>query len=435
VFDAGFDDALRHGVFAGAMIRFMDPDRLNFFQPFENLPPTHENQLTRALLVLLRLSPLAHECWLGHVGLEQHLYQLPRPIFHTQRRAIPLEQDADAEPLPLVSVYLAPGPSLSPGTVVKASDRTQVLDAIIAYPGSVVVVVENKIGDAEDWQAGNINVTGVAVKLAEGVVPVGIAWPTLLRDFIGILERGLVGGAEAQVLSDFLVYVEDHFAGLGPYQTLRLCARSSYRVDRRLRAVLGDALGVEARIDGWGPCCDIPDLGGTGTRAYLLANEPIETISFAVYPADTLTQARQFYTRPQAVEGVRNLIAAPGWYVGHNFHWGHMQAGYAWAHGPLDPSSYLDIWVAEIDAASVVERQEWPEYFDWLVEKQVAVPTDRDEFDRHFTDTSRMTATPRPGLEVARVWQIAEAEDLDERDALVSQVADAFARIKHDLGS
>lgn len=413
----------------------MERDPLNFFQPFENLPPSHENQLTRALLLLLRLSPLAHECWLRHVGLEQHLYELPQADFYTQRRAIPLERDEDAEALPLVSVYLAPGPSLSEGTVVKASDRMQVLDAIITYPGSAVVVVENKIGDAEDWQAGNLNITGVAVKLLEGLTPVGVTWPDLLKDFTGMLERGLVGGAESQVLSDFLVYVEDHFSGLGPYQTLKLCARNEYRVGRRLRAVLSEALGTEARIDGWGPCCDIPDLGGTGKRAYLVVSDDMDKISFAVYPADTLTQAWQFYSRPEAVEGVRRLIGEEGWYVGHNFHWGHMQAGYAWAHGNIDAASYLDLWVKEINDASSVKRDEWAEYFDWLVAKGIALPSDRDEFDRHFTDTNRTRATPRPGLEVARQWTISKAEDLDTDGAFAKQVGEAFARVTQELGA
>jgi hypothetical protein len=35
-------------------------DPLNFYSPYERLPAGHENQLTRALLVLLRMSPIAH---------------------------------------------------------------------------------------------------------------------------------------------------------------------------------------------------------------------------------------------------------------------------------------------------------------------------------------------------------------------------------------
>jgi len=43
-------------------------DALNFFLPFRRLEPNHENQLTRALLVVLRLSPMAHTAWLRLVA-------------------------------------------------------------------------------------------------------------------------------------------------------------------------------------------------------------------------------------------------------------------------------------------------------------------------------------------------------------------------------
>ena len=410
----------------------MERDPLNFFQPFENLPPNHENQLTRALLLVLRFSPMSHECWLGRLGTGKRLHELPPASFDTQRRAIPLEHGAE-DPLPLVSVYLAPGPSWAEGTVVVASDRTQVLDAIISYPGELVVVVENKVGDAADWQAGNINITGIAVKLSEGQKPVPIMWPDLLADFNNVLERQLVGGAEAALLSDFLVFVEDHFAGLGPYQTLRLCARNEFRVARRLRALLTEALDTEARIDSWGPCCDIPDLGGTGTRAYLIAAPNMTEIAFSIYPADTLTQAWQFYARPNAVAVIRGLAQEEGWRVGHNFHFGHMQAGYAWTSGDIDPDSYLDLWVKEINDASSIEREEWSEYFDWLVEKRIAVPADREEFNRCFTNTKRKKATPRPGLGVARHWPMNEADDLDAIGKLAGQIKEAFATIVHRL--
>ena len=46
----------------------MESDALNFFMPFRRLEPNHENQLTRALLVVLRFSPMAHAAWLRLVG-------------------------------------------------------------------------------------------------------------------------------------------------------------------------------------------------------------------------------------------------------------------------------------------------------------------------------------------------------------------------------
>ena len=43
-------------------------DPLNFFEPYESLPPTHENQPTRAFLVVLKLVPIAHAVWLRMVS-------------------------------------------------------------------------------------------------------------------------------------------------------------------------------------------------------------------------------------------------------------------------------------------------------------------------------------------------------------------------------
>lgn len=412
----------------------MDRDPLNFFQPFEHLPPGHENQLTRALLIVLRMSPLAHEYWLARLGSQRRLADLPEAQFNTQRRDIPIEEEPD-EPLPLISVFLGPTSSFDEETVVAESDRRQVLDAIISYPGTLVVVVENKVAEADDWQAANINISGVAVAIAKDQRPVRVFWPDLLADFIGILEHKLVAGAEYDVLADFLVYVEDHFPGLGPYRTLRLSARNPFRVAMRARTLLSEALGTEASTDRWGTRCDVFDLPGMGSRAYLNPSEDMATISFSVYPADTLTQATEFYRRPESVEGVRRLARESGWCVAQNFHFGHMQAGYAWTSGDIDIGSYLDLWRAEIEHAGAIPREEWPEYFEWLVEKRIAQPDDRAEFDRCFTQTNRSTATPRPGLRVARQWAMHTAEELDATGRLAPQINAAYEKIVEALGA
>jgi hypothetical protein len=46
----------------------VESDALNFFLPFRRLEPNHETQLTRALLVVLRYSPMAHAAWLRLVA-------------------------------------------------------------------------------------------------------------------------------------------------------------------------------------------------------------------------------------------------------------------------------------------------------------------------------------------------------------------------------
>ena len=398
-------------------------DALNFFEPFERLPPNHENQLTRALLLVLRLSPVVHEAWLARAAPGRRLHELPPAVFNTQRRAVRAESKAEDE-VPLISVFLAPNQPLGGDVIVTESDRHQVLDAVIEYGGALVMVVENKVAEASDAQARELNITGAGVVIAPGQERQVVTWPEVIGDITGIVERGLAGGAERAVLEDFLAYAEDHFAELGPYRTLGLARGNAFRTGRRLRALLAEASGREARIDKWGPTVDLPELPGTASRAYLFHVE--DGIELSVYPADTLSQARAFYTRPAAVAALQALAKEPGWRVMPNFHFGHMEGGYAWTTTTIDAERYMALWQAKIDETVSVKREDWDGYWAWLTQEGLAAPDDRPEFDRHFTATNRQTATPRPGLIVVRHWALSEAEELDGLHMLAAEIAKAL---------
>jgi hypothetical protein len=142
--------------------------------------------------------------------------------------------------------------------------------------------------------------------------------------------------------------------------------------------------------------------------------------------ARLLSQARALYTRPTVTSGVVKLRAQPGWHLAPHFHFGHMQRGFCWTTAERDVDEYVDLWTTEIHAARAVPREEWDEYWDWLEEERIASPEDRPEFNRHFTDTQRQSASPRPGMELSRRWPLAEAEALDSRGALHAQVREAL---------
>src|SRR3954451_3577958 len=99
----------------------VESDALNFFTPFRRLEPNHENQLTRALLVVLRLSPMAHAAWLRLVASGLDLQRLPVATFHTQTRSV-RHGGAEDEPADLVSVFLTPEAPLSGTGVITESN-------------------------------------------------------------------------------------------------------------------------------------------------------------------------------------------------------------------------------------------------------------------------------------------------------------------------
>lgn len=410
----------------------MQRDALNFFEPFERLPPNHENQLTRALLLVLRLSPMAHQAWLARAAPERELHELAAAVYDTQRRAVRATVAAD-EQVPLISVFLAPSAPLGEDAIVRASERQQVLDAIIEYGEELVVVIENKVADASDVQARELNISGAGVQIVDGQERRVVTWPEVIGDITGIVEHALVGGAERSVLEDFLAYVEDYFPGLGPYRTLGLCASNKFRVARRLRALLGEASGKEARIDKWGPTVMLPQLLGTAARAYLFLTE--DAVELSVYPADTLLQARAFYTSTGAIEAVRALAQQPGWELKPNFHFGHMEGGYTWTTTSMDIGSYVELWRETIADTCAVKRDQWNDYWAWLLQQSIAEAKDRADFDRHFTATNRQSATPRPGLMLVRSWERQKAETLDGAHKLAPAIAAAFADAIEALSS
>ena len=393
----------------------MARNALNFFEPYESLPPHHENQLTRALVVVLRLSPMAQAAFLRRVDPTIALHDCEPAEWRVQRRDILPMGAVDPERLRVISVLLS-GERGEEGGDVVASQRGQVLDAIAVFGSQLAVVIENKVtARPDDWQARALNLGGRTVMLDEQ--PRRIRWRDLLTDVQNLLQRRLVGGAEAGIVEDFLEYTEAYFDSLLPYSTLRVCQGSAYRQQRRLRRILTEASGIEARQD---RRPSVPLAGATRVdRAYLELVD--EEVQLRLWPGDTLQQARALYASHDAIAGLERLLVT-GWHLEANFHFGHMAKGLAWTRSSLPVREYMAFWVEEIADAHQVNRSDWDDYWDWLLEHKIAAPEDRERFARDFDNTRRQDATPRPGLRLARSWGLEEAEALDARGALVRAV-------------
>jgi hypothetical protein len=212
------------------------------------------------------------------------------------------------------------------------------------------------------------------------------------------------------VLDDFLTYVENWFPSLGPFRSLGLCAGNTERINRRLRQILSDASGQDADSNYYGPFVAMGDGQAIASRWFLRHAGPLDEIELIVYPADTLTQARNFYSRPQALAGLRELRNRPGWTAGPNFHFGHTQRGFCWTTTKRDLDEYVELWTQRFaEGVNAVPRSDWPKFWAWLEAEQIATPADMPEFDAAFAQTGRQTASPRPGVWVARRWPMDEA--------------------------
>ena len=395
----------------------MSLDRLNYFVPYENAAASHENQLTRALLVLLRYSPMAHQAWLGMVDPKLRLHNLSQAKFATQQEHI-LGADSGL-PERGISVWLAPdaAPVSAP---IEASDRDQVLDGIVTYGSDLVVVIENKIGwGGVTEQPHRINLHGSPVEFDE--TPCSVSWQQLLEVLSRLVERELVSGTERLLISDFLDLVEEHFPLIGPYSTLARCGDQRFRVERRLDTILGKAVGTDVSKALGGR-----NLSGTAkiTIAWLRFAVDDATVCLQLHPGDTLIQSRALYDDRGALDAVLALRSDDRWRVKPNFHWGFMATGYAWVKKtPLSVEKYCDYWVNEIGATRELSRSEWETYWAKLESAQIVKAAEKEQFDKEFTSTQRHKAHPRPGLSCEYKWPLADAQRLDAHgDDFVEEV-------------
>lgn len=404
-------------------------NHLNFFAPYQSLAAAHENQLTRALMVVLRYSPMAHQAWLKLVAPDRELQKLhPAEFAIQQERVLPDHSTrAEVEEIPGISVWLAPDAEGIEGPV-EPSDRRQVLDAIVSYGGDLVVVIENKIGWGKPTQQPyQVNLHGTPVRFDQP--PKSVPWQKVLEDLADLVERHLVHGAERLVISDFLGFVEDHFLHIGPYSSLRRCGDSAFRIDRRLDAVQGLATGSdEGKGQGW------RDIKGSDKvfMAWLGYDPDSKLVQLKMYPADTLGQARAFYRDPDSVKAVLEL-RSDGWQVEPNFHWGFAARGYAGCSSPLAADAYCEYWINQIRDTREVARPEWDTYWSRLEADGIVERSGREAFEQELVASLRQRISARPGLACEYNWPLYEATRMDDRGELVGVVRDRINQMLRAL--
>ncbi len=410
------------------MICGMEVDRLSFFEPWPDLGPHHENQLTRAFLVVLRMCPLAHQVWLHLVAPDDpalDLARLPSPELHTQRATItrsPAAGEAEGQPMRGISVLQSADPA-PVDAVVGKSERQGIFDGVIVYGDQLAIVLEVKfVPPPSLHEVLQINVGDARVELDEHARTVD--WRELLDAWATLDDECHVSGAEQQILRDFLEYVERHHGHLGPFARLRLCGSNRYRIARRLANVLEDITQQSvkrSRRDRDRSGADIP--GGTTVQIVWLGVREVDgelRVRISMYPADTLAQARQlFLKKPDHAKALLEL-GSDGWEVKPNFHLGYRQRGFARAESVCGIEDYLAYWLKHIGSAHELERDQWPPVLRQLADAGVVSKEYVDQFAQQTEN--RLRVHPRPGVLITFDWKLAEAAKLDDQQRLGDEV-------------
>lgn len=419
---------------------------LNVFEPYRELSRGHEDQLTRAAMIVLRLVPLAREALLAAIG-EPSQSQLPDCIVDMQATNIvdPSEENAAAGEVErgrLVSVFLTPDTEpFELADEVTDTDENQRFDGVLRFDPDLVVVLESKV--CRRWARRNghrvaeLNLGGT--RFAQRRTSL-LRWHDLLESWWRLVELGVLGPAEQAIVKDVLSYAHQDFGQLLPFGTLRRVGNDPVRRKWRLRSLLREATAIVPERAGLVHVRLDTALGALSLQRAALDIEE-ERLTLHLWPGELKAQAEHLYAGGRA-ESLCELLGEDGpgaWQV-------RPQPLLAFRNAPVRTRVYLTCRLDPTEYARRWQGEDWkqvgahhrnhilPELWPWLLERGYASESDHARLEPFLHALGRRFAHLRPSIHLSRSWDWNEAERLDDEGLLASEIHDALNRVLGLLG-
>ena len=406
-------------------------DRLNLFAHFESKKEHHEDALTRALLVVLRLVPSAHSPFLRTIDRQRKARgpSLPSsdhvPLFQTQVGKI----GCDAKRL--LSILLTDSHFDQPVSV-EITDRGARYDGVIAYPPDWVFVIENKPHHEHVWnkQLSPAFEKGCQIDVVESPAVV-VPWQELITGIRKLLTSGEAIGASGELLRDFLDYLRQNFSFLNPYTEVGICGDDLALLDNRCRAILEEiAPGRVQYHRGWHHHIAFDHAVAQEIGLWANPSSAGWCIFLGIYPGDSMTQARRLYKHLN-IAGLLKL-AGKGWTIRPNFHLAHIQRNVLWTDTAMPIADYLAFWKRQQDQTAIAQvviadAGLFSQMVDAWARLGLISNEDKEIIHAEFTHTNRKKVNVCPGLGVEFCWDSKAAADLDGRGLFANEVGSRIA--------
>ncbi len=410
---------------------------LNVFEPYRELSRGHEDQLTRAAMIVLRLVPLARETLLRAID-EPSQSQLPDCVVDMQATNLvdPSEENLATGAVQrgrLVSVFLTPDTEpFELAEEITDIDRGQRFDGVLRFDPELVVVLESKVcrrwARRDGHRVAELNLGGTRFAKRRTSV---LRWHDLLESWWRLVELGVLGPAEQAIVQDVLSYAHQDFGQLLPFGTLRRVGSDPVRRKWRLRSLLREATGITPERAGLVHVRLDVALGVSSLQRAALDIED-ERLTLHLWPGELKAQAEHLYSVGHAESLCGLLEEQPGaWQV-------QPQPLLGFRNAPVRTRVYLTCRLDPAEYARRWEGEDWkrvgahhrnhilPDLWPWLLERGYASESDRTRLDPFLHALGRRFAHLRPSIHVSRSWTWEEAERLDDEGLLPGEIRTAL---------
>ena len=320
---------------------------LNVFHSYER--DHHENQLTRGLMILLKLSPTVFYSFYEYLretcnAIPENVKDYSLPSLYNKDvsdRAIDTQTSyMDLIADKLISVLITNERPESHDHKVKDSDRGRIYDGVISIGDEFIAILENKLDSKNiDREQFNPNIKSKISKA--GVMditylekPVILTWSEVIKILTTHLINKDLTRIEAQLIRDFLSLVNTHFSYLNPFDKFSVCADNPELIGQRLTKVLKDVVILTQKKEynvayhrGWAYKIEI-DRKDKGINQIDFpikdAGSSSWSLSISMQFGVTLEQIRAFYKLSVSYDTLSQFCESYGWTFDPIIHIGHM---------------------------------------------------------------------------------------------------------------
>lgn len=396
-------------------------DRLNYFNPYVSKNDYHEDQLTRAYLVLLKHSSHAFFTFIEYVRSMHKPKDTEKPIsildflesgwvIETQKSNPKIDTNY------LLSILITDEHITTQDERIQSSERNARYDGVIVFDKNLTMVIENKPRSGDIW----IEQLNPALKNRSGDTivyeePVILAWKEILKQLNHLTTVQTISGNEKLMIEDFLSYIDQSFPFLNPYDKFHQCKGNYELLNRRIANLLKSISLDESKVKyhkGWGYYIQTPYDQITKIGLILFQKEGEWWLELSLFFGATQKQAISFYKSEPDISRLNENNGM--WKAFPNFHVSFMTSNLVWFQSE-DSVHYLQFWRNNINKIEQQKKENVSNYLQWLVKEKVIKITKAEEerLEEKFYKTAmqNLNICPEFGLTYTITSNDAEQDD------------------------
>ena len=417
-------------------------DHMNLFFPFENKDASHEDVLTRNYLYLLKALPEVRDLFLSQiVSCLPDVKMLSTLTTSVKTFEVQTQVDSGnnyfdglAEKTNVLSVLIS-DERLQERIVVECSDRHARYDGVVQIETGDDVrwlfIIENKpFVENVWWEQLNLNLGRSKDRVSFVDRPCCLSWRKIIDELGDGRVTGKCSVPAKVIISDFLMYVNQAYSWLKPFDTFRKCESNMWLLQNRCRDILSEFAGCDAAWHkGWMYKVDSGDdrIKQIGFDGAMIDDEWV--VAMWLYAGDTMSAARESYRTLNVGRLERLLRQYPSFCLQTNFHFSFMQRNLVWFHGRdgLKPLDYIEYWKLNHVKITQISRDNFGECCDKLMGIGFATKDECAEFNKKIVSKEYAKVNTCPGFLLKYTWSQNLAMALDDERKFVND----FRRIKN----